>query len=151
MISSFELQTIIIVNFKPHRLLHSLIFNYDRTTFCSRIVYFGEAIFCLWSSKSPPPFFNLLPLVITTFNIKKTTISLLIVNSNELDQKDQRKRLFLFKHKKEGNDSNCHRLLRYNKTRKKKVMAGTVIALFLAKKKKKKKRRQLDVTFFVAT
>jgi len=61
---------------------------------------------------------------------------LLIVNSNELDQKDQRKRLLLFKHKEEGNDSNCHRLLRCNKTKKKKVMARTVIALFLAKKKK---------------
>jgi hypothetical protein len=32
-------------------------------------------------------FYSFLPLAITTFNIK-TTISLLIVNSNELNQKD---------------------------------------------------------------
>jgi hypothetical protein len=34
-ISPFELQTVIIVNFKPHRLLDSSIFNYDGTEFCS--------------------------------------------------------------------------------------------------------------------
>jgi len=33
-------------------------------------------------------FFSFLPLAITTFNIKKTTISLLIFNFNELNQKD---------------------------------------------------------------
>jgi len=36
-------------------------------------------------------FFSFLPLTITTFNIK-TAISLLIVNSNELNQKDERKK-----------------------------------------------------------
>jgi hypothetical protein len=33
-------------------------------------------------------FFSFLPLAITTFNIQKTTISLLIFNFNELNQKD---------------------------------------------------------------
>jgi hypothetical protein len=59
----------------------------------------------LWASKSPPPFFNLLFLAITTFNIKKTTISLLIVNSNELYQKDQKRR------KRKRKKAYCYRLL----------------------------------------
>ncbi len=33
-------------------------------------------------------FFSLLPLAITTFNIKKTIVSVLIFNFNELNQKD---------------------------------------------------------------
>ncbi len=93
-ILSFELQFVTIVNFKPHKLFDSSIpnydgitfyssgFNYDGTTFCSLspscngstfcfpIVYFDQLKFCFWASKSPP-FFNFLPLAITTFNIKK--------------------------------------------------------------------------------
>jgi hypothetical protein len=34
-ISPFELQIIIILNSKPHKLLDSLILNFDGTTFCS--------------------------------------------------------------------------------------------------------------------
>jgi hypothetical protein len=38
-------------------------------------------------------FFSFFPIAITTLNIKKkTTISLLIINFNELDQKDQRRK-----------------------------------------------------------
>ncbi len=91
MISPFELQIITIVNFKPHKLFDSSILNFDGTTFCSPGFNFDGGTFCLWALKSPTPFFNLLPLTITTFNIKKTIISLLIVNFNELDQKTKEK------------------------------------------------------------
>jgi hypothetical protein len=46
-ISSFELQTTTITNFKPHGLLDSSTFSYDGTTFCAPIVGSDEATFCL--------------------------------------------------------------------------------------------------------
>jgi hypothetical protein len=45
-ISSFELQTITIVNCKPHRLLDSSIFGYNGATFCSPTLNFDGATFC---------------------------------------------------------------------------------------------------------
>ncbi len=98
MISSFELQIVTIVNSKPHKFLDSSIFNFDEATFCSscfnfafQLFIYDEATFCFWTSKSPT-FFSLLPLAIITFNIQNTTISLLIFNFNEPDQKDKKKK-----------------------------------------------------------
>jgi hypothetical protein len=45
-ISSFELQTITITNFKPHGLLDSSTFGSNGTTFCSPIVDSDEITFC---------------------------------------------------------------------------------------------------------
>jgi hypothetical protein len=45
-ISSFELQTTTIANFKPHGLLDSSTVDFDGTTFCSPIVGYDEATFC---------------------------------------------------------------------------------------------------------
>jgi len=45
-ISSFELQIVTVVNFKPHRLLDSSIFNYDETTFFSPGLNYDGATFC---------------------------------------------------------------------------------------------------------
>jgi len=59
----------------------------NESTFFFPIVYSNEATLFFGTSKSLV-FFSLLPLTITTFNVQKTTISLLIFNFNELDQKD---------------------------------------------------------------
>jgi hypothetical protein len=48
--------------------------------------------------------------------MKKTTISLLIINSNELNQKDKRKKE---KKKRKKKIAYCHRLLCYSKTKTK--------------------------------
>ncbi len=108
MISLIELQIVTIINFKPHRLRNSSIHGSNGTkkffpcldfdgvafcslspgcngsTFCFTIVDSDEATICFYASKLSPPFFSLLPLAITTLNIKKNTISLLIINSDEL-------------------------------------------------------------------
>ncbi len=45
-ISSFDLQTTTIANFKPHGSLDSSTVDFDGTTFCSPIVGYDEATFC---------------------------------------------------------------------------------------------------------
>jgi len=52
-ISSFELQIVTIINFKPHKLLNSSILNSIETTFCSLGLNFDGATFC-----SPNPSYN---------------------------------------------------------------------------------------------
>jgi len=102
--------------------------------FPQQFAWSDEATFYSWTSKSPPLFFNFLPLSIITFNIKKTTISLLIVNSNELNHKDQ---------KKKKKTTCCHRLLHITTTIEEGDNIST-ITFFTAKPPKK-----VQVTIFL--
>jgi hypothetical protein len=67
--------------------------NMMKQHFVQQLLHLMSQQFAYELPNHHPFFFNLFPLAIATFNIKKKTIiSMLIINSNELNQKDKRKK-----------------------------------------------------------
>ncbi len=155
MISTFELPIVTIVNSNPHKILDSSILNsngttfcsqgvdYDETTFCFPIVCSNETTFFFWASKLPT-FFSFLPLAITTFNIQKTTISLLILKFNGLNQKDQIRRK---KRKRKKVVACCHHFL-HNTTTITIEEGDDIVAVTFFVVKPLKKATIVAITFF---